>query len=304
MLAVKARRTARRPKKGRAAKGRKTGRGSGMVDPSHSTKREATKEVNQVISGTTLRLLKSPISDNLLINFRWVSPVSFVTNAAAYAGIQVHMNDLHTADGTNAMQLAYANEWATFFGEYRVIETHYKVTLVNVAPNPVNFVCISLPYLNSIGNNYTGTPFLWGEPYSQQALVSQTSGLDRHTFTGKINHSEMIGSEEYYKDDNYAALFPSASPSRLNYFYYGAWIDGTIVTEFNVELEFQLTAHLYNRLQNTSLQTRIDKKRSLRATIPIVSPKKVIIEPSSTTTTTTSSTDCDCDESFMDYTEY
>jgi len=305
-----------RPSKGKKLNGRKTR--PNLVDPAHSTKRDAIKEVGQIISGTALRLLKAPISDNLLINFRWNAQITSMANSNPYVGLQWNINSLATVDGTNVAQMAYLSEWATFYQFYRVIETHYKLTMINANTFPVNLVCLPLAYENGVGNNYADTSYLFGEPYSQQAMVSATTGLDRHVFTGKINQSELIGSMEYYKDDNYSAQF-GASPARKNFFYIGAWGPSS-TTAVNFELEFQFTTHCYNHTQLNGLVNRIARKKALTFPTPIVSPQKVIMETSlapvnpvldsilstTTTGTTTSSSisDCDCDESFLDYTEY
>jgi hypothetical protein len=299
---VAARRTARRPKKGRAAKGRKIGRRSESVDPAHNTQRDALKDVQKYVTGRGLRMLKAPVPDYLLCQFRWTSPVVSMTNAATFVSLQWNLNNLHTVDGTNAASMVGLSEWTAFFSLYRVIEATVKASVINGQSQPTNAVLLPFTYLGGEGSNYASTSLFFGSPYFQQVELSPLTGLDRHVFHARYNLSQILGAEEYYTDDNYAAALGS-SPARQIFLFLGAWMTGYNPTSIFFNLEIMFTAHLYNRTTETSLVDYVAKKKAALSLIPIVPPKKAIIETLSSTTNT-SSTECDCDESFMDYTEY
>jgi hypothetical protein len=297
------------PKKGKgkqkrvmASKAQRLRSTGGIVDPAHNTSRDALTEVQKYLNGRGLKLFQAPVPDYLLVQFRWTSPVVSMSNAAAFVSLQWNLNNLHTVDGTNAAAMVGLSEWTAFFSLYRVLEATVKASVINGQSVPTNVVMLPFTYLGGEGSNYASTSLLFGSPYSQQVELSPLTGLDRHVFHARYNLSQILGAEEYYTDDNYAAALGS-SPARQLFLFLGAWMTGSNPTSLYFNLEIMFTAHLYNRTTETSLVDYVAKKKAALSLIPIVLLKKAIIETLSSTTNT-SSTECDCDESFMDYTEY
>lgn len=106
------------------------------------------------------------------------------------------------------------NEWATFFGTYRVLAVAWKCSLTNMEAFPL--IWSQAPTRIDLGANYT-TNYLADLPYAKSRILSpKGAGGDRATLSGYISGVKIFGNKSYLYDPNTLSAVTS-NPTSMFY---------------------------------------------------------------------------------------
>lgn len=144
--------------------------------------------------------------------------------------------------GTGHQPMGY-DQWANFYGRYRVIRVRVQVAFVN-ANTAVPIQCTI-----SATNSTTALTLLSGseQPYSATTLLSTRAGMDTATLTRTYNLHDIVGKTplEYQGSDLDQAQI-GASPGELAILHVNvASIDGSNIT-YQVVVRLYFTVELFD----------------------------------------------------------
>lgn len=181
-----------------------------------------------------------------VVKMKYVDTLAFSTAATGIVINVFRSNSIYDPDvtGVGHQPLAH-DQWASFYGRYRVLRCSIKATFTqNQNTEPV------LVGVASLENSAT---FTKGSTYSEQPdarcrLIGQDVGMNRGAVIYKVKTAVQDGDIGAFTDHDYTAAF-GANPAEGNFFHvFAANANGNLTVDCNVLVEMWFTVRLYQRL--------------------------------------------------------
>jgi len=135
------------------------------------------------------------------------------------------------------------NEFANFYGRYRVLMSKIKVHFSNLEKVPVNVYIWPTNY--DLGANYVFLAASISSPFAKHGIVSSRTGNDYKVLSNRMRTDEIFGTDEVLTDDNFGAVINN-SPANNWYWNVGIWspvaaLEAGVMTSIEIDIQVQFT---------------------------------------------------------------
>jgi len=174
-------------------------------------------------------------------------------------------NSAYDPDVTNVgRQPTGFDEWSAYYSRYRVLSSSFKVSVVALKPtlHAINFVIGATRTASALADFGTYS----GLPYSENTIVSASSGMDRVTLQLTVGTRQFSGlSASMFGDLGFAA-FTNGNPSERWYWqYFVESSDHLSVLLVAVVVQLTYKVQFFERIDNiTSLVVSLTSHREQR----------------------------------------
>ncbi len=188
------------------------------------------------------------IGDRARTTLRYVTNGQIDLSALNYGEKVFRANSLFDPDfsGVGSQPLGF-DQWAAFYGRYRVLRMRYKCTFA--APSSrLEAACTCLPNLNSATDSVFGDAI--AEPYAKVKVYSPNGGF-MPILSGEVDIRKILGvSVAQFGEENFSASI-SSNPASVVWFHVRCeTLSGGLsnVYYFLLELEFDCEFYARNEL--------------------------------------------------------
>lgn len=193
-----------------------------------------------------LPLSRTIVPDTFTTNLKFIDSSHTVLNNSGltYATIRFRPSSAYDIDPTlGSTSVPGFNEWASFYGRYRVLSSKINVHFSNLEKVPINAYIWPSNY--DLGANYVFLAASIASPFSTHTVLGPITGLDSKVLSKRIRSDEIFGSNEVFTDQDFGAVINS-NPTNNWYWNIGIWspvlaLTTGVMTNIEIDIQVQFT---------------------------------------------------------------